>query len=61
MLLLLFEVQYSAPSRRFKYIEEQLRLLSEKSELKLPAGRDDEISGLLEDLREIINDYKVRS
>ena len=61
MLLLLLEVQYSASSRRFKYIEGQLWPLSEKPELKPPVGRDDEISGLLEDLREVINDYKVRS
>jgi len=50
---------YSLPSRGFKRIEGQLRSLSEKPALNPPteyAQDDDEVSGLLEDLREAIDD-----
>lgn len=49
------------PPSEFEGIEVKLRSLSEKSELQRPVGRahDDEVSGLLEDVRVVINNYKV--
>ena len=51
------------PPSDFEGIEVKLRSLSEKSELQRPVDRahDDEVSGLLEDVRVVINDYKVCS
>lgn len=49
------------PPSEFEGIEVKLRSLSEKSELQRPVDRahDDEVSGLLEDVRVVINNYKV--
>ena len=51
-------------SRKFKDIERQLRLLSGKSALQQFAEHvqdKDEVSALLEDLKEAISDYQVGS
>ena len=53
----------STPSRKFKDIEGQLQSLSEKPGLQRfvdHAQDDEEVSGLIEDLRETISDYQVR-
>ena len=51
-------------SRKLKDIEEQLRSLHEKFlllRLVDNAQDGDDVSGLLEDLREAVNDYMVRT
>ena len=55
---------YLNPSRKLKDIEEQLRSLHEKFLLlRLVDNAQDgeDVSGLLEDLREAVNDYMVRT
>ena len=55
---------YLNPSRKLKDIEEQLRSLHGKLLLlRLVDNAQDgeDVSGLLEDLREVVNDYMVRS
>jgi len=52
----------SVPFSKFKDIEGQLRLISEKPGLRRFAEHaqdDEEISGLLEGLQEAISDYQV--
>jgi len=53
----------SIPSSKFKDIGGQLQSLSEKPRLQRFADHtqdDEEVSGLIEDLRETISDYQVR-
>ena len=50
--------------RKLKDIKEQLRTLHEKSVLLRVADNaqdSEDVSGLLEDLQEVVNDYMVRS
>jgi len=57
------QTRCSTPSRKFEDIERQLRTLSEKPGLRRFADHaqdDEEVSGLIEDLRETISDYQVR-
>jgi len=53
-----------SPSSKLRGIEENLRSLYENPALQPPADNvqdDEEVSGLLEDLREIMSDYQVCS
>jgi len=63
MPLFPFQARSSTFSSKFEDIEGQLRSLSEKPRLQRFADHaqdDEEVSGLIEDLREAISDYQVR-
>ena len=53
--------QRSFPLSKLDSIEEKLRSLSEKQELPLPTDHVQDVFRLLEDLREAILGYQVRS
>ena len=62
--MLILHVRCSSPARKLKNIEERLRSSSEKlasSKLVDRVQGDEEVLQHLEDLREAIFDYQVRS
>lgn len=64
MQIVFFQTKFSHPPSKLEKIEEKLRSLHGKFVLlRLPDNAQDgeDVNGLLEDLREAISDYMVRS